>query len=427
MGLRPVQLLSGALLFASFGPLRARAGNDEGILVGGQAALRAGAVTATVSDGTAAWYNPAGLARSKNQTLDVNASLYGFSLQTVDDFFVLPDGTTADASTIDWQLVPTALSYTRQLGSRWVGAFGVFIPTTNDIDLRTTTRGTNGASWTLAFDQVRHEYDYIFSLGMRIRNELRWGVSLHGIYISQEDLSQVGVGTPELAQSPFIISSSHDNQGDYGVRLGAGVQWSPVARLDLGISVQTPTLTGFRHVRSTSLEAVYAGPDAGAAFASNHDDDRSTVWAWSTPFVVRMGVAYAFGPRQVMIDGSMMSSLEVEDRKFTGNLRIAGYFDVSERLAFGVGAFTDLSGERGPAPDFVGAAGGFRIARRYTIVEGNRPLDFATTLGGRFAYGFGKVSRAQLVTETDGQLPMLTRAKLHIYELALNLGGTVMF
>jgi hypothetical protein len=51
-------LLIGACLTAS---LPARAGNDDEIFVGNQAAMTAGAVSATISDSSPTWYNPAGL------------------------------------------------------------------------------------------------------------------------------------------------------------------------------------------------------------------------------------------------------------------------------------------------------------------------------------------------------------------------------
>ena len=38
----------------------AHAGNDDGVLIGDEAVLTGGAVTATTDDGSSIWYNPAG-------------------------------------------------------------------------------------------------------------------------------------------------------------------------------------------------------------------------------------------------------------------------------------------------------------------------------------------------------------------------------
>ena len=67
------------------GAARGEQGNNEGILVGGHAALTGGAVTATIADGSAAWYNPAGLAKMARQSFDLNASV-------VKNWMLLPTG-----------------------------------------------------------------------------------------------------------------------------------------------------------------------------------------------------------------------------------------------------------------------------------------------------------------------------------------------
>ena len=96
----------GSVLFVSSCSLamlhtaRARAGNDDGVLVGNDAAVMAGAVTATVVDGSALWYNPAGLAAARVDTVDVSGS--AFVLRSYDAKGLLSgaDGSHGDANII---------------------------------------------------------------------------------------------------------------------------------------------------------------------------------------------------------------------------------------------------------------------------------------------------------------------------------------
>jgi hypothetical protein len=208
------------------GPV-AYAGNDDGVLVGGQAALTGGAVTATISDGTAAWYNPAGLAHLQRPSLDLNASVYGFNWVSAQDLLTVPDGTQKGATVIDWVLLPAALSYSRVLSPRIVGSFGIFIPKTSDFTLQEYVADSQGTRWTVGFDRLQKEYDYILATAIRMSDTLRVGVALHGIYISTEETTQIGAGTMGDASAPFLVDSSHRTTGDYGLRVGLGVQWAP--------------------------------------------------------------------------------------------------------------------------------------------------------------------------------------------------------
>jgi hypothetical protein len=401
--------------------------------VGGYAALTAGAVTATVGDGSAAWYNPAGLARATRQTLDLNASAYGFSLITADDLFTLPDGTRGGAKAVDWQLVPTALSYTRQLSKRVVGAFSVVIPTTTDFDLRTSVAQQDGAIWTFGVDSWRNEYDYIFSIGVRVTDALRLGVSLSGIYISTEMMTQVGAGRPEELDTSFIVSSQHTTTGDYAARLGVGLQWSATRALDLGLSLQLPALTGFRRVAESTVGGVLIGDETSAtsSFTAKSTQGLNSVWEFSTPLIVRLGVAYALDRVQLMLDGSLYSSLDTSrselDRKWMGNARIGTLFQLSDELSAGFGAFTDLNGSRGVSAEYVGVAGGVRLSRNYHVVEGERPLTFFTTLAGRYAYGFGHIEGVNFQVDEEATDFPTTKAHVQAHELAFNLGGGVSF
>ncbi|HEX5660229.1 MAG TPA: hypothetical protein VFX59_23705, partial [Polyangiales bacterium] len=359
-------------------------------------------------------------------SFDINASAYGVSMTRANNLFALPDGTTSDARLVDWQLVPSALSYSRMLGDRVVGSFGVFIPYTTDVDLRAPLRQLGGGNWTFGIDSVRNEYDYMASIGVRVRDDLRVGVTLNGVYVSTENLALVATGTPGASDAPFFNVVQHETRGEYGLRLGVGVQWTPRPELELGLAVQSPTLTGFRSLKQDSVNASYLGSAMGGNYMSSHVDELSKPFDLSTPLFVRAGAAYALGRLQLLLDGSFSAPLDAQgksfDRRVNGNVRLGALFTQGERLLYGFGVFSDRNGYRDASSSYLGCAGGVRLATHYTIEEGQRRLTFATTLAGRYAYGWG--SAQVLLLSDEGPRPS---ADLKVHELAFNLGGSVTF
>jgi hypothetical protein len=83
-------------------PRGALAGNDDGVLLGNDAALVGGAITAVVSDGSALWYNPAGVAHARSlDTLDVSASAFVLRRYHMAGLLTATDGGKEDASTTE--------------------------------------------------------------------------------------------------------------------------------------------------------------------------------------------------------------------------------------------------------------------------------------------------------------------------------------
>ena len=408
----------------------AYAGNDDGVLVGGQAALTGGAVTATISDGTAAWYNPAGLAQLQRPSLDLNASVYGFNWISAEDLLTVPDGTQKGASVIDWVLLPAALSYSRVLSPRVVASFGIFIPKTSDFTLQEYVADSQGTRWTVGFDRLQKEYDYILTTAVRISDTLRVGIALHGIYISTEETTQIGAGNTGDDSGPFLVDSSHRTTGDYGLRIGLGVQWAPRPDVDAGISLQTPTLTGLRQISSSTLTAS-TGEGGSPEFASTSENGLKSVWELSTPLSVRAGIAFTHDRAQLLLDGTLTSSLKSDEavlnRKWHGNARVAGLWHMSNQLSAGMGVFSDLNASKEPAANYIGVAGGLRLSSHYQIEEGARPLTFITTLGGRYAYGFGQIAGVRISTEGETLTREEQSVTAHAHELAFNLGWAMTF
>lgn len=421
------------LLFAlawSVAPRRALAGNDEGILIGNQAVLTGGAVTAIVSDGTSAWYNPAGLALLERATFDVNGSTYGISYGTSKNLFTLPGGRRDSASVIDWQLIPTALSYARRLTPKLVGAFGVFVPHATDSDLRAAVSQPDGSRWVFGLDQLRNDYAYVLSVSVKTHQSFRWGVALHGVYISNEETQQLGIGRPDTPDSPFVLLSEHLLSEDYGARVGLGLQWTPVPRFSLGASLQTPTLTIFRSTADDRLSSINA--EMSASFDAKREDSFKSVWEWSTPLALRVGFAYTVDRVQYLLDGTFYTAVEsgrhALDRKLSGNARAGCLIKLSDKLTLGSGLFSDLNGRRGVGAHFVGAAAGLQFAESWHLLENGKPLTFTTTLGLRYAYGWGKTQGIRITDADVTQAELsLTSVRLRVHEAALNLGAGVSY
>src|SRR5262245_39643489 len=106
----------------------ARAGNDEGVPLGDDAALTGNAVAAMVSDGSSLVYNPAGLARAARDQVDVSATATLLRFYAVPGLVADTAGRQADGNFTEFLSVPAAVSYVRPLDQRLRIGFGLFVP-----------------------------------------------------------------------------------------------------------------------------------------------------------------------------------------------------------------------------------------------------------------------------------------------------------
>src|SRR6187402_2008452 len=212
--------------------LGVHAGNDDGVLLGEQAMITGGAVTAIVSDGASAWYNPAGLGLAQRNQLDVTGSVYGVNIYRVKSAFVLPDGTSANAGMTDWVLVPSVLSFVREMGDGWVATVGIFIPRTHDFDMRTQVQNEAGQIFAGTVGSLLYENDYMMAVAKRLTPNLRLRVSAAGVYISRRDFVQIAFGSEDAPEAGFYNGSSSVAVGNYAARLTLGMQWNPAPDWD---------------------------------------------------------------------------------------------------------------------------------------------------------------------------------------------------
>jgi hypothetical protein len=414
----------------------AHAGNDDAVLLGNQAMLTGGAVTAIVADGASAWFNPAGLGHAQRNQLDVTGSAYGINVYQAKSLLVLPDGSSSDAKVTDWVLVPSVLSYTRELNEDTVVSFGLFVPRTNDFELRTGVTTNLDQTVAATVTTILNEYDYSLSIARRFGSKLRLGATLAGIYLSRRDFTQVALGTSGAIDQPFYTGSDYTTEGDYGLRMTLGVQWEFAPDWVLGASLQSPIFTGWSDVGSTLAEGA-AGPEAGlTAFTLSGQQGVVGVWDFTTPARLRAGVAYQLGDTQLLLDGDVSTPIELPqelpdatffDREWVANARVGLLHVVRPGLTAGGGVFTDLSGRKQFKTQFAGVALGVELESQHTADEQKRELTFSTTLGVRYAYGWGDVQGVRLVSDGTQLTQQPASAPVTVHEVALNVGGGVDF
>lgn len=96
-------------------PTAARAGNDDELLAGNQAAMMGGAVSAFVRDSSAIWYDPAGLGGIARDQVDVSGTVYTLRFYRVPGFIESTSGASDDAHVGEFVSIPTQIAYVRAL------------------------------------------------------------------------------------------------------------------------------------------------------------------------------------------------------------------------------------------------------------------------------------------------------------------------
>lgn len=456
LGSGPRAVGVGAALALCLSGGRALAGNEDELLLGNDAALSAGAVTATVADGSALYYNPAGLARVEQNSVDVTASAFVIRRYELPELLSAPTGERARGDFVEIVSAPTALSYVRRLSPRLTAGVAVFVPRSNDLVLRSTLRlryGERPTEWLAALGLTQSRYLATFGMGYRISPRLNLGFSLHGIY-DAGFLSSLFAGgfvsevDPESSTRPedfrsdgFFQQQVLLNQVNIGIQPALGAQLEPSDHLLLGVSVRSPAVAVFSFRRATSVTS-QAQSDLDLFLPI---DERTTRWFPGRMLGLRAAaaVAYSWGGDWIALDLDYQSKVHSSwlglDLSPVVNARLGARFQLSDVLAVGCGLFTDRSNERAPVDytdthiDFYGGTAGFELNHEYLLAQGQESssLSFSSTLAVRYAHGSGKLggARADVATPAPGEFAAITTppGTARVDELSLHVGSAVYF
>ena len=459
-----------ATLVAWF-PREANAGNNLTQLMGGRAAGMGGAYTAMADEASVAWYNPAGLGFNERYSFDVSASAFSLQSLRVTDLVTtrLPSGEHAqDFDISSFQVVPTSLSLVYRVGRpdgpdsppgpnelRHTLAFSAFEPQavkySSDVELNVSD-AINGVAFDyhhrLHIDQLAALYYIGPSWGMRIGPDLAVGASLFVTYLDSRSHQEFNLDYATGGQHYFVLSTDQPALTEIGLATALGVQWRPWLGLRLGLTVRPPAIRVYQRVGGHSLLAAappaVLDPHGSGTVSDGHlfqdqPDSGSGGVRMSAPFGATLGLAWV-EPGSFSIAADVDYTMAFQnaeagiDHGHLFNARIGAEIIIADRFALAYGAYTDLAPERGVASfaqtrlDFFGVTTALTILSPYKVVESDKTdlITFSTTIGLKYAYGFGDVGGLVMDPFANPSTAVVTTTG-HVHEFSVILASSLMF
>lgn len=421
----------------------AHAGNGDGVLLGNEAAMSGGAVRAVVSDGSATWYNPAGLAAVNRDAVDVSGSAIQVRASEEPGLISSTTGETNDGGYLEIVSIPSAATLARRIEPDVTLSLGIFAQRYEVHEVRTgldVTSGMNEAHWTLSSSQSRSTYHAGGGLGLRIDDRLRIGISVFGVYRDSYDAFQTA-GVFELADSNRLIARGGINRiRSFGAELGVGLQWEPQPNVLIALTARSPGLELATQIRSTTTEVDATLSDVDADDLDFTPEDREAIApgiAVLTPGQFALAIAHRFDRGWVAAEIDVQPPLELDPvvrRRLVWNVRVGCQYRVDDTVRIGFGAFTDHSegepiAELGQTRvDFYGVTAGFEFRTPHALgaAEQGRSLVFSTTFALRYAAGVGEVGGLRF-DPTRGTHRDTVPVDTTIHEASLHIGSALYF
>jgi hypothetical protein len=452
----------GAILLTTIllAPSRASAGNTDEVNAGLDVTLTGGAVVATTYTGAALWYNPAGIARISKASLELTGITLQIQVVKIPGLLTIEADPQAksEGKTVNFTVVPQAITFTLALRENLklgVGLFNSSIRRSFVTEQVTTAPGLSPEARAVGGQNSKVDFFHI-SAGLAAEFGAKQKVLVGGafdIVVSTSRLDATQAIFYDEGEAGFDTVGVTETQTGFGLQLKAGIQWVPIPKVRLGLSVASPSFAFVILERSASTFG--QSPPAGTVFppgdpnaqGSGGSESRGARGGWwgVEPGNCRFGIAYVGDWGWVEADliaqwRLRTAELDIDLRAII-NGRIGSSFRLTKFVKLGLGLFTDLSpiDRLRVAPfatsdvDFYGVHLGFLFSNREVHPEradaagDAKEGGFSIAIGFRYSYGRGQGLGVLIPAQYDPSSIAFEGTSGRINEIALNLGANVSF
>jgi hypothetical protein len=429
--------LAAAVLIAA--PSVAFASNQDSVLLGNDAAMTAGSVTANVGDPSAAWYNPAGLARIRRNAIDLSATGLLLRPYSIPSFFQgeLAEGPiSSGVSFTEVLAVSSALVFARSLGPNTTAALALFVPQQDDFTGQAAL-GSRGSAVdpafaeSLSFTRIDARYYFGPSIGYALSENLRIGASVFGVYVKERSwfTYTASATAPGSTMTKSAFGDFRETITGFGLRLEAGLQWNVIGPLSIGVVVRSPL---FMLSTSDDFGITIQPPPAMQPAGPSPFGFGRPIEPMRFHLAASVDLLGGFLAAEVDARQPLNDYVDSATDHWVFNFRAGGKFPLSERLAVGAGFFTDFSFARAPVTllegqiDYYGGTAGLEYRTRFELKD-KPPEDaifVSTTLALRYALGTGKLAGQFFPGPNSGQSAL---SDATFQEFSLHIGSALYF
>lgn len=435
-----------AILAVTLAARAAWSGNDDELFVGNRAAMSGGAVSATVSDSSSIWYNPAGLGAVDRAQIDVSGTAYTVRLYSAPRFLSATSGESVDGSVTEFVSIPTQIAYVRRLAPGFSLGLGYFVPHASNFVLREGLQvGTpaDGSQWQVAATLADVQHTAAAGVGAAISPNVRVGVSLIGGYSAITQAASFFGAIQRGGQTQaFISQTAVGTASRVSLESGLGLQIDLSPSLSLGVSCRTPRIQLYESAdfgQSQGIGSIAAMPVLIAA--AEAPATQRTGFNLLRAGRAGVALAYRYGSGWIAAEVDVQPALHRPersvDRNALVNARLGVYHPMTTALALGAGVFTDRSADVAKAAllsgsgDFYGGSLGMEFSNKHLLADGE-PVDsliFSTVFALRYAFSDSEFGRA--VVDPDGigaGMPFReAKGSLKAHELGFYVGSGLSF